>query len=80
MASFVCSGFTVCVFQSFILNFKSYMPLPKRKRKILGGHDVLLYDDSKQAFRMLNSWGKDWGDNGLFWMPYSFITNTTYAK
>ena len=74
-------GFTV--FQSFYSQFENHiMPLPKRKEKVLGGHDVLCvgYDDSKQAFRMLNSWGKDWGDNGLFWMPYSFITNTTYAN
>lgn len=31
------------------------------------------YDDSKQAFRVRNSWGKDWGDNGSIWVDYDFF-------
>lgn len=38
----------------------------------LGGHCVALvgYDDSRQAFRIMNSWGTGWGDNGFLWIAY----------
>ena len=40
-----------------------------------GGHCMLLvgYDDSKKAFKVMNSWGKDWGDNGYGWIDYTFF-------
>jgi C1A family cysteine protease len=40
-------------------------------------HATLLYgwDDSKNAFRMLNQWGKDFGDNGSIWVDYSLLEN-----
>jgi hypothetical protein len=41
----------------------------------LGGHCVALvgYDDNRQAFRIMNSWGTGWGDNGFLWVAYSAI-------
>lgn len=43
-----------------------------------GGHAVTIvgYDDSRYggAFKVINSWGQNWGDNGYFWMPYSFAS------
>ena len=42
----------------------------------LGGHAVTLvgYDDNRYggAFKVINSWSRNWGDNGFFWMPYDF--------
>lgn len=37
-----------------------------------GGHALVAigYDDTKEAFRLFNSWGKDWGDNGFIWVKY----------
>ena len=51
--------------------------MPSKNEKMLGGHAVLAvgYDDSKQVFIVRNSWGKEWGDNGYFYMPYAFITD-----
>ena len=31
---------------------------------------VIGYDNQKQAFRVQNSWGQQWGDGGRFWVGY----------
>lgn len=38
----------------------------------LGGHALVIvgYDDSMSAFRLINSWGTAWGDNGFGWISY----------
>jgi hypothetical protein len=40
---------------------------------VAGGHEVFLYgyDIPKQLFYGQNSWGKEWGKNGRFTMPFS---------
>ncbi len=43
----------------------------------IGEHAVTLvgYDDghaSGGAFKVMNSWGTDWGNQGFFWLPYDF--------
>lgn len=39
----------------------------------MGGHAMLVvgYDDSKQAFKVMNSWGDDWGSAGYGWIEYT---------
>jgi hypothetical protein len=43
--------------------------------KQLGGHAMLVvgYDDSRNAFRVLNSWGTGWGDAGYYWLDYGLF-------
>lgn len=40
-----------------------------------GGHAMALvgYDDERRAFRVLNSWGQDWGDRGYMWLTYDYF-------
>jgi C1A family cysteine protease len=54
------------------------MMMPQRGEEIQGGHAVVAvgYDDSKQAFLVRNSWGKEWGQGGYFWMPYEYFKPT----
>lgn len=42
-----------------------------------GYHAVTIigYDDDKRAFRIINSWGNAWGDNGQLWVDESFVVN-----
>ncbi len=43
---------------------------------MIGGHAVLCvgYDDSKLLFICRNSWGTDEGEDGYYYMPYSYVT------
>lgn len=36
---------------------------------------VVGFDDSRQAFRVFNSWGTTWGDGGMAWISYSVFKN-----
>jgi Big-like domain-containing protein/papain like protease len=39
------------------------------------GHTLIIcgYDDSKQAYKVMSSWGTGWGDAGYSWISYSFF-------
>ncbi|HEY9843035.1 MAG TPA: C1 family peptidase [Candidatus Obscuribacterales bacterium] len=40
--------------------------------KSLGGHALVLvgYDEGRQAFKLMNSWGPRWADQGFGWVAY----------
>jgi C1A family cysteine protease len=48
------------------------VPTPKRGEQQLGGHEVLIVDyytkGTTTYYKILNSWGKNWGQNGYFVM------------
>lgn len=46
----------------------------------VGGHAVVVigYDDRRGAFKILNSWGEDWGDNGYGWIAYEFFKEVVH--
>jgi len=58
------------------------MPVPNKKHeKALGGHAVMAvgYDDRRGAVLVRNSWGRNWGIEGHFWMPYRLISDPEIA-
>lgn len=44
----------------------------KARGKSLGGHALVVvgYDEQRQAFKIMNSWGTDWADGGFGWIDY----------
>ena len=48
-------------------------------------HTIIIcgYDDAKNAYKVMNSWGITWGDGGFSWIDYDFFpqksTYDTYA-
>lgn len=75
-------GFTVYEsFESDVVARTGVVPLPADGEQTVGGHAVLCvgYDDSKQRFLVMNSWGTGWGMSGYFTIPYAYLTNTDLA-
>jgi len=69
-------GFTV--YESFMsekVAKTGIMNMPEEGEGVCGGHAVVCvgYDDSKQMVKVRNSWGKDFGIGGYFFMPYEYI-------
>lgn len=54
--------------------------LPSPHERVAGGHAVVVigYSDFKEGFLCRNSWGRSWGDEGNFWLKYSFFTNSGF--
>lgn len=42
---------------------------------VRGGHCTCIvgYDNKKKMFKVENSWGSNWGDNGYFWVTYDLV-------
>jgi len=52
---------------------RGVIPPPSPGTQYTAAHSVLLvgYDDTKNQFKFMNSWGADWGDDGFGYLPYN---------
>lgn len=72
-------GFTV--FQSFESDYVArtgIVPMPGKKERKMGGHCVvgLGYDVPSDRFRVANSWGEEWGQDGFFTIPADYLCSS----
>ena len=72
------------IFESFHLSETirtGIIILPNYNDILLGGHSIVIigYDDIKLHFIFINSWGNKWGDNGIGYLPYSYLYNNDYS-
>ena len=77
--------FGFIVYESFLSDAVArtgIVTMPKPRERVLGGHAVVAvgYDDSRKVLVCRNSWGTGWGDNGHFYLPYSYISSTRLAS
>lgn len=56
-------------------DYKSGVLKWEKDKPSLGGHAMCVvgFDDSKQAFRLVNSWGAHWGEQGFLWLSYDYL-------
>jgi len=69
-------GFTVYEsFESAKVTRTGIVNMPKKKESAIGGHAVMAvgYDQDKKRFLVRNSWGKGWGMDGYFTMPFKYL-------
>lgn len=76
-------GLTVySAFDSVQMTSRGVLHLPKKDEEKVGGHAVLLvgYKDASQRFIVMNSWGKTWGQQGYFTLPYDYVLDPKLAR
>ena len=77
------SGYPILIGAELDLDFcnsnSSYVWV-SNSSSFVGNHAMVImgYDDSKSAFKILNSWGTSWGDNGYGWIDYSNLSNVIF--
>ncbi len=77
-------GFTVYTSFEADVGSDGIVPMPQPDEKVLGGHAVVAIGykpiKGQTYFECRNSWGTSWGDQGHFWMPAPYITNSSLAS
>ncbi|WP_425593104.1 C1 family peptidase [Leptospira wolffii] len=65
----------IIVYENF-MNLKGKQIYKDGVGKTYGGHAIAIvgYDDSKGAFKFINSWSTNWGDQGYGYIDYRWFT------
>lgn len=88
MLSCIATGFGfvfgIAIYESFETDQVSstgIVPMPGSKERFLGGHAIFAtgYNQHIKMFKIQNSWGANWGQDGFFWLPFDYVTNPNMA-
>lgn len=76
---------SVKIYDSFGNNNSGFIFRPTEeeiKSKEYGNHAMVVcgYSDDERVFIVRNSWGKDFGDKGYCYIPYSYIQDTSLTN
>jgi hypothetical protein len=78
--------FGFLVFNSFLTQQVArtgIVPVPNtRNERFRGGHcmNIVGYDDRTRRFTCVNSWGTQWGNKGICYVPYQYLLNSALAR
>lgn len=83
--SLIYSGLPIMIIVYVDANFdnlQSPFILTSRGGSVRGAHAITVtgWDDNKNAFKVMNSWGSNWKDGGYLWISYSFFPNAVIAS
>ncbi len=73
-----CPGQAFCDYSGGVFdenNNTSYLSVPAVDHVI----QIIGWDDTQGAWRIKNSWGPDWGENGFAWVAYNTSNIGSYA-
>lgn len=64
-------------FESAVVAKTGKVNMPGYNERMLGGHAVMAagYIEAQKRFIVRNSWGRDWGMNGYFTIPYEYLAS-----
>jgi C1A family cysteine protease len=73
-------------FEDLSVMSSGQVPMPRTgwffRDRLLGGHAMLAcgYSMKTKKFLVRNSWGKDKGVDGYFFMPFSYLLSSAYVS
>ncbi|MBQ3655836.1 MAG: C1 family peptidase [Bacteroidales bacterium] len=84
LKAYLCTGKPIALGARLYKSFKNYKGgvLSSQTDGYWGLHAMLIcgYDDNKQAFKVVNSWGTKWGDKGYLWVDYDYMVDEFVSK
>ncbi|MFN8340842.1 MAG: C1 family peptidase [Cyclobacteriaceae bacterium] len=74
---FTCGFVAYETFESESVASTGKLGMPKKGEALVGGHAAVIvgYEEKTKRFLARNSWGKDWGTQGYFTLPYEYLLN-----
>ncbi len=77
----LASGFPVLIgmmVDTAFMRLRGDVAYAQASGKTEGGHAMILvgYSDDRGAFKVMNSWGKQWGNGGFGWISYGVFSQT----
>lgn len=69
-------GFSVPITRQWRIAPNGHIALPSDRGEFEGlGHAVtaVAYDDTTRLFKFINSWGTNWGEGGMGYLPYEYF-------